>query len=190
MIDTSQRSAWGAHALGHDAHASSALHESLQLVHDVVSQLHIGPYDNLVSLSTFDRSVNKQWDLKDHLSKNELLQAISNVHGRVHFTAHGDIEEALKFLFKHIMDQHNGDRPQFPDDVIIITDTASSFHNPLLKQQLQSMSRDVIVISVGQATTSSGQTSDLATDDAHQLSVSSYGNLPSIGGQLFNLLCT
>ena len=187
MIDTSHRSI---HFGSHGFHASSSLQSSLQLVHDIVAQLTIGPYDNLVSLATFDRSVHKQWDLEDHYNKAELLKAISNIHQRIQFTSHRDIDDALSYLLRHMMDDDTGDRKTYPDDVIIITDAASSFHSALLKQQLQRKSRDVIVISVGHTTSTSGTVSNLATDAAHKIHVSSYADLPSVGGKLFRLLCT
>lgn len=190
MIDTSIRvsSFWS----GHGTHPSgSSLKSSLQLVHDIVSQLNIGPYDNLVSLSTFDRSVHNQWDLDDHMNKNDLLHAISNVHQRVQFSSHGgDVNDAIQHLTTHVMDDHHGDRSAFPDDVILITDAGSAFHNTLLKHSLQRKSHDIIVISVGRSTSTSGTASDLATDAAHKIHVNSYAELSTIGGRLFQLLCT
>ena len=186
LIDASQRVHFGSH--GH--HTSQSLTSSLQLVHDIVSQLTIGPYDNLVSLATFARSVNTHWDLEDHYSKAELLKAIASVHEKVQISHHGDIEDALSYLLKHMMDDDNGDRARYPDDVIIITDSSSAFHNTLLKSLLQRKSRDVIVISVGSSSSGSYSSSQLATDSAHKIQVSSYANLPSIGGRLFRLLCT
>ena len=182
MIDTSHRITFN----GHQHHLTHNLQSSLQLVHDIVSQLTIGPYDNLVSLATFGRSVHSQWDLDDHYSKADLLKAITNVHQRVQFTSHGDLEDALNYLIKHVMESNHGDRKAYPDDVIIITDSSSSFHNSLLISQLQRKSRDVILISVG---SQAGSVSQIATDSTHKIHVNSYTDLPSIGGRLFRLLC-
>ena len=186
LIDTSHR----AHLGSHGFYTSHALHNSLNLVHNTVSQLTIGPHHNLVSLATFDRSVHNQWDLEDHHTKAGLLKAIASVHDNAQFAAHGDIEDALSFLIRHVMDDNNGDRKRYPDDVIIITDSSSTFHNPLLKSQLQRKSRDVIVISVGTSSSGSHSSSHLATGHSHTIHVSSYAALPSIGGRLFHLLCT
>ena len=58
MIDTTERSPLGGH--DHGSSLTAILKSKLQLVHDIASQIQIGPYDNLISLSTFDRSVHKQ----------------------------------------------------------------------------------------------------------------------------------
>ena len=186
MIDTSHR----VH-IDHNNHhwqISSMLQSSLQLMHDIVSQLAIGPYDNLVSLATFDHSVHGQWDLDDHYSKADLLRAIANVNQKIQPASHGDLKDALNYLIKHVMESHHGDRKAYPDDVIIITDSSSSFHDSLPTSQLQSKSGDVILISVGSYP--SGSASQIATDSAHNIHVNSYADLPSIGGRLFQLLCT
>ena len=188
MIDTSTRLHSG--IFTSTSSASAALKAKLQLVHDVASQIDIGPYDNLISLATFDRSVRRQWDLDHHMNKNDLLKAISQVHGRLQFSSHGDIEEAIKYLLSHILDDDNGDRDHFADDVVIITDASSPFHSDLLKRSLQRKSRDVIIISIGTHAPSSGGVGDLATDAAHIIHVSNYSQLPSIGAKLLNLLCS
>ena len=183
MVDTSVRLPLH----GSQTHATSALTSSLQLIHDIAAQLDIGPYDNLVSLATFDQSVHKQWDLDDHMNKHDLLHAISKVHQRLQFTSHADLQNAIQYLVSHVLDDHNGDRDSFPDDVIIITDERSALSNDLIKRSLQRKSRDVIVISVG---SSAGTVGNLATDASHVIQVSGYTDLPSIGGHLFRLLCT
>ena len=187
LIDTSTRSHFSSHFASSQ---SAALTAKLQLVHDVASQIDIGPYDSLISLTTFDQSVHKQWDFDQYMNKNDLLKAISQVHSHLRYSPHGDIEEALKYLISHVLDDDHGDRDHFADDVIIITDASSSFHSALFERSLQHKSRDVIIISVGTHAPSSGGVGDLATDPAHIIHVSNYSQLSSIGGKLFNLLCS
>ena len=187
MIDTTERSPLGGH--DHGSSLTAILKSKLQLVHDIASQIQIGPYDNLISLSTFDRSVHKQWNLDDYTTKDDLLHKLINVHEGVRYGPHGDLNSAVQYLVDHVMDDDHGDRDAFPNDVIIITDANSVFSSDTLKRSLQHKSHDVIIISVGTSASTSGTVADLATDSAHVIHVPSYANLSQITGQLLQLLC-
>lgn len=162
----------------------------IQLIENVVGKLTIGPYDNLVAMASFDNTVHSHWDLNRYHDKVGLLHAISNLRANISYKAQGDLQQAIQFVLNNALDYHHGDRPSYADDVVIVTDTSSPFHNEILKQSLHRKSQDVIVVYVQSNARQNGNVSSLATDYRHVMHVSSAQTLPLARDNLLKLLCT
>ena len=191
MIDTSMRyhgSGTGIRPFLASSYAAS-IRFSIQLIYNVVAGLTIGPRDNLVALGSFDASVHAHWDLRSYYDKHQLLQAISNLRNNITFKGHGDVENAVQSVVNSTLSTQHGDRPSYANDVVLITDKSSVFHNDILKHSLQQKSRDIIVVSLGNYTSPNSNVDDLATAHDHVVHVPSYSALTSANTKLLKLLC-
>lgn len=169
---------------------TASIRFGIQLIENVVGKLTIGPYDNLVAMASFDNSVHSHWDLNRYHDKTALLHAISYLRANMSYKAQGDLEQAVQFVLNNALNYYHGDRPAYADDVVIVTDTSSPFHNEILKQSLHRKSQDVTVVYVQSNSNLNGNVSSLATDYRHVMHVSSAQSLPSAGDYLLKLLCT
>ena len=166
-----------------------SISHSISLIYGVVSNLIIGPHDNRVAVASFDDSVHGHWDLATYNDKAHLLQAISYLRHNITFRTHGDVAKAIDVVVHNALSIQHGDRPNYANDVVIITDVHSAFHNNTLKHSLHHKSRDVIVVYLGTDTTQNTDVDDLATRPDHVIHVPSYSTMSSAKAKLLNLLC-
>lgn len=139
---------------------------------NVIRQLSIGSSANMIGLYGYDTSIHTKFPLDKYQDKTDLLQAVQNANlfSRFHLQR-TDTAEAIAFLVDHALTTQQGDRPAYPDAVVIIGDpiTASissvSFGDRLA---LAGKSQDVIVVSVG---SSGDDTEQLASDKNHMIHV-------------------
>ena len=191
MIDTSMRfygSGTGIHQLFASSYSAST-RLSIQLIHDVAANITIGRHDNLVAVGSFDDSVHAHWDLIRYYDKYHLLQAITKLQYNISFRSHGDLENAVQVVVNNVLSVQHGDRVNYANVVVIITDTHSVFHNEILKRSLERKSRDIIVVYVGTDTSPNPEVDGLATGHDHVIHVSSYSALASDKAKLLKLLC-
>ena len=162
----------------------------IQLIQTVVAKLSVGPSANLVAMASFDNAVHSHWDLNKYAhDKTALLRKIDNLKSNVSFKTKGDVEHAVQVVLNNVLTTQHGDRPSYADDVVIITDTSSPFHNAVLKQALQTKSHDVIVVYVQNGGNSTGDVSALATNAGHVIYVPNYGAISLAADRLVRLLC-
>lgn len=153
---------------------SSVLNTILAVTH----RLDIGMTDNLVALYTYDQTTHEKIRLQQYTDKSDMVSALQyqNLHGKIRGS---DTHDAIQFLIDHVMTTKTGDRPSYPDAVVIITDSrhAQRVHLSVSEQRdLHRASDDVILVSVGRRYTgslfgvTSGET-EIATDRNHILHV-------------------
>ncbi|KAL4222286.1 collagen [Mactra antiquata] len=164
----------------------------------VIGRLDIGPTDNLVAYYHFDNELDTQIDFRDINSKHELLSRIDDID--IDTGDSPNISIAIHEVFRHTI-SHYGDRPGYPDVVVIIGNyrTTDNLHmSSTDMQRLQQLSRDVIVVDIGSDDPTSPfarffhpQDGLLATDNNHILltSYSALGhNNAQIVDQLYQLI--
>ena len=191
IIDTSMRyygSGTGIRQFLASSFRTSISH-SISLIYDVVSYLIIGPHDNRVAVASFDDSVHGHWDLATYNDRTHLLRAISYLRHNVTFRTHGDVAKAVDVVVHNALSIQHGDRPNYANDVVIITDAHSAFHNNTLKHSLHQKSRDVIVVYLGTDTTPNTDVDELATRLDHVIHVPNFSTMPAAKAKLLNLLC-
>ena len=95
-----------------------------------VQQFEIGPTKTQVSVVTFSTGVKSHFWLNDHTTKNDLLNAISNVHYASGIT---NTDKALQFARQNSLLPSNGARHDAERIVIVLTDGQST--NPSMTKQ-------------------------------------------------------
>lgn len=146
--------------------------EIVQAISDVIKQMDIGMNANLVSLYGYDTSVHTKFALDKYTDKTTLLNELqsSNLFNRFHLPR-TDTAEAIAFLVDHALTAQQGDRPDFPDAVVIIADpSTASISNIAFRDRLQlaGLSHDVIVVSLG---SNKDEAQQVATDNTHVIHV-------------------
>lgn len=167
----------------------------LNLLLAVVKRLDIGMTDNLVALYGYDQSVHEKIRLQQYTDETSLFSSLQ-YQTLAGTDRSSDTQDAIQFLINHVLTPKSGDRPSYPDAVVIITDsaTAKRVHLGLQDQrQLQGASNDVILISVGPkhsvwgGTGNTGENS-IATDENHILHVENLNSLLNLVDKLAALL--
>lgn len=151
--------------------------------------------DNLVALYSYDQLVHEKIRLQQYTDEASLYSSLQ-YQILAGTDRSSDTQDAIQFLINQVLTPKSGDRPSYPDAVVIITDsaTAQRVHLGLQDQrQLQGLSNDVILISVGPkhsgwgGTGTSGENS-IATDENHILHVENLNALLNLVDKLAALL--
>lgn len=155
--------------------------EIVQTLSSVIQQLDIGPNANLVGLYGYDTSIHTKFHLDQYTDKGSLLMHLQrdNVFSRFHLPRKDDAQ-AVEFLVDYAMNSKQGDRPDFPDAVVIIGDptTASITQVSVADRiQLNAKSHDVIVVSLG---STSSKEDLLATDRNHMIHIPDTSSLDQV----------
>lgn len=123
----------------------------IQTIMDVVKKLDIGVQNNLVGLYGYGDNLDPKFDLQQNTDKLSLLTALQSQQFRTKDRT-SDIHDAIHGLTHHALQPGSGDRSNYPDAVVLISDSAVSgrVHNLLRdRSDLQKASHDVIIVSVG-----------------------------------------
>lgn len=152
----------------------------IRTLFEVVQQLDIGIYENLVGLYGYDTKIHKQFELLKYTDKTDLLRHLQRTDLLNNLNSlRSDLDGAVEFLVDHALTMNDGDRPNFSDAVIIIGDseTAGTTQVTLAHRlALERASHDVIVVSIG----SGSGTDQLATDNSHMLHVPSSSAMDTV----------
>ena len=152
------------------------VYELTQALTSVAKQLDIGMDANLLSLYGYDTSIRTKFTLNQYTDKSSLVTALQTLplFNRFH-TGRTDTAEAISFLVDQAMAPQQGDRPNYPDAVIIVGDHATTSTTKIAitdRLALSAKSQDVIVVSIGSL---GAETEQLATDNKHLIHVLSDG---------------
>ncbi|XP_062569917.1 mucin-2-like, partial [Saccostrea cucullata] len=142
-----------------------------------VTFLNIGPYDAQVSVGTFSTIARSFIRLNSYHDQYSLLNAIAGIP----YTAGGtNTHFALDMAEHYTFTSENGDRPQAPNIVYILTDGQSNniYLTHQAAQHLKGTGAKVFAIGIGHVSTS--ELTDIATDHEHVFTVDSFSDLPSI----------
>lgn len=146
-------------------------------IESLVQRMNIGSKHNLVSVYGFDSQVNTKFDLDEHLTQADLISALQMTYFHINsYFARGDTSKAVDFLVNYATTHNAGDRPDYPDAIVFISDTVTSqtFHLNLIERtMLQHASQDIITVTVGTDSMWSIPTDQMATDGNHKLHVTS-----------------
>ena len=120
---------------------------------NVASALDIGPNGYQVAVYGYSRSVNEKFDLDAHTNKQELLTSLANANllTRLHYDS-ADASTAVEYLTQTALTPIHGDRANYPDIVVFITDphSASSTRlSALDRLRLANKASAVMVVSIG-----------------------------------------
>ncbi|KAL4228407.1 DOMON domain-containing protein frrs1L [Mactra antiquata] len=104
---------------------SGSMNEQLvkEFLINIISELTIGPSDTLVSLGLFLTSGRVIFDIGDHVNKSETIEAIKNIDFRA---GHAEVNAGIHYLMRHATSAAGGDRPEYPNTMLIITDDGTS----------------------------------------------------------------
>lgn len=147
----------------------------IQTIMNVVNKLDIGLTNNLVGLYGYGDDIDQKFDLNQYTDLQSLMAALQSQQFRNNDRS-SDIHDAIHGLTRHVLKPGSGDRTNFPDAVVLISDSLISgrVHNDLKDQvDLQRVSHDVIIVSVGPKLNINGHNLEgFATDNNHILHVS------------------
>jgi collagen type VI alpha len=145
-------------------------------IQNIVKGLKIGVSDVQVGVVTYATSSKAEFYLNTHSDKASLLSAIQNIsfnHPGLTFTSHG-----LQFVNEKLFNNTNGDRPDYPNTLVLLTDG-----NPLLTSQanlqaerLQNRSVDIFAVGVSNEV-NRHELVELTKDSSHVQTFPDYGNL-------------
>lgn len=154
-------------------------HATMNSIINVVSQLDIGPTSNLVGLYGYDSRIRDHIELNKYTTKHALLSALKQISLNGNY-GRGDTPDAIHFLVDHALEPSAGDRPSYPDVVVIIGDAMTTANTHIRfsdKQDLIRDSQDIIIVTLGGTSLSSPPLDNLATDSHHVLHLSSTDGL-------------
>ncbi|XP_052255027.1 collagen alpha-3(VI) chain-like [Dreissena polymorpha] len=118
----------------------------------VVSSIPVGASQNHVALVAYSNQVSPKFDLDDHTNQASLLQSLKSSDILVGKNMGSDATMAIEYLVHNTFTPSRGDRSQFINTVVIITDSDSAPLSRIMfldHAVLASKSRDVLVVSVG-----------------------------------------
>lgn len=110
---------------------------------NVVHRLPISSSETLVSLGMFSTYSRVIFDIGDHVTSTSTFDAVKNVqfHGGI-----GHVTEGMNYLVNHALTRTGGDRPNYPNIVLIITDDSDSNLPRAKEEELHSKADHVISI--------------------------------------------
>ncbi|XP_045180044.2 uncharacterized protein LOC123539470 isoform X1 [Mercenaria mercenaria] len=167
---------------------------------DLVKTMRIGPNNTKVSLASFGRMYTHiEWLLdRKNNTKQSLLNAIQQFQPYSRRLSPNDIANNINPVSHLVLNTHihlserDGNRPQFPNIVILITasgvghgslNTTITWANGLHKKYNQT-------VTIGIGNTDHRQLEIIATDTRHAFFVDSGKDLPSLEHQVMNLICS
>lgn len=155
--------------------AKNELPAIIQIIKGVVRKLDIGVTSNLVGLYGYSNDLDQKFDLQQNTDLNSLLTAIQSQQFQTHARI-PDIHDVILDLTHHVLQPTSGDRTNFPDAVVLISDSVISgrVHGTAKDHfNLQKVSKDVISVSVGTKFSSANNANldGLATDSNHIIHV-------------------
>ncbi|KAH3699295.1 uncharacterized protein LOC127861262 [Dreissena polymorpha] len=118
----------------------------------VVSSIPVGVSQNQVALVAYSNQVSPKFDLDDHTNQASLLQSLQSSNILIGRTVASDASVAIEYLVHTALSPSHGDRSQFSNTVVIITDSDSGQGTRVTVQDhavLASQSNNVLVVSVG-----------------------------------------
>ena len=91
----------------------------LNFMKNIVRDLTIGPNNVRIGIAAFGDNVYPQFQLNTYSTKQEILDVIDRIP---YLDQSTNTWEALKYMRETMFTSRNGDRPNAPNSVIIITD--------------------------------------------------------------------
>lgn len=166
---------------------SNNFHHALDFVRKIISQLMIGPNKSQIALISYSTHAKIEWYLDSYSTKQEVLNAIANVHYKGGSTR---THEALEAVRTQILTLAKGDRPLAYNVVVVLTDGQSNNRNDTITeaQKLQTKSDDVISIAIGSGINSQ-EIAAIATDGHHVFDLHSYQDLANISSNILQIIC-
>jgi len=160
--------------------------KQLNFIKTFVNTMKIGPRAVQIGVTTFSHKVKNQFWLKDHQTKESLLQAISNIPYLKGTTA---TNAGLDFIREHAFTPANGGRRKASKILVVITDGISD--NPeLTKAAAKKVHNAVTVLAVGVGgNVNKEELKAIASDERYMYSVASYDALSTIQAMLKKTAC-
>lgn len=157
----------------------------------LVNSVVIGPLDSLLAFAVFDGSVHIKLKLGDSLTASDLLEIISSIH-LYHRSDYVDVSDVISDVRSYVIDHKNGDRPDVPDAVIIVSDQESEPDNGdyfTSDEVAVIQNHRNVIVNVGREAQDRNGFSRLAPDANHVFNINSYSDLPGLAPQIIVLIC-
>ena len=158
----------------------------------IAKRLDIGMTENLVAVYTYDQTLHEKIGLQQSTDEAGLISNLQYLTLDSQGYRH-DTDAAIHDLVNQVLTPKAGDRQNFPDAVVLITDAriAGRVHLSISEQrELQKASHDVIVLSVGSQSSFFGSNGEntIATDSTHVIHVDNLYHLINLVDSISALL--
>ncbi|XP_060600216.1 uncharacterized protein LOC132753729 isoform X4 [Ruditapes philippinarum] len=161
----------------------------LKFVRDVSSKFDVGPDKVRIGTEIYSDRTYIQFNLNKYQDGASLDKAIANIPYKRGTTNTG---QALKDAYTKMLTVGNGDRPNVPNVVIVVTDGQSTNRPSTLAEakNLQATGAQVFTVGVGSGVDKS-ELNAVATDpdNTHVLTVTDFSKLQQITASLNNKAC-
>ena len=151
------------------------------------NNFHISPYHIQIAVASYATRVHDQFHFNSYANEQALLMGIAGIPYQTGGTHTGD---ALQFAIHQQFKIQNGDRPNAPDFLIVITDGQSNHRNStfaaaniLHKEHIRTFA-----IGVGRGI-NRNELRHIASDSQHVFTVDTFDALHTLQAELHNMTC-
>lgn len=118
-----------------------------RFISNIIQEMHVDTGHVRVSLVSFSADVYIHFMLNRYNHKDPMMEAVLNIP---YFYGTSSLRDALRDVRNTVMKTKNGDRPEAPNVLVIITDGTPSIHVRQTEQEAQRLAEDgVHVIAIG-----------------------------------------
>ncbi|CAH1783538.1 unnamed protein product [Owenia fusiformis] len=162
--------------------------QMLQFIELLIEQLDIGDDLNKVGMITFNDMASIEFNLNDYDTKNTLIAAVQQIqysNGATH-TWH-----ALNTVRTTMFTSENGDRADFPNIVVVLTDGVSTVQKEKTVPEALLLRQDgvsIVTVAIGNGADDT-ELLQMASDTSLLFEAQSFEDLPAIVTSLSNAIC-
>ena len=156
-------------------------------VETFVNNFHVSPYHIQIAVATYSRIIHDQFHFNTYSNEQAIIQGIAEIPYTIGGSYTGD---ALEFAIHTQFKIQNGDRPNAPDFLIVITNGHSKSRNETLKAAnlLHKEHIKTFAIGVGNKI-NKNVLNHIASDPQHVFMVDTFDALHTLQAELHNLTC-